>query len=126
MEAFLAGNLDEILVGADTGGFESLRAQLFILVGDEVDTEGEIVDGRTLPAEIEDTDLGVGDTTVEPRFGIRLHEELVTIFNQPLNPWPASLSPTWENHRSLRLKMLHSGVPCSCSIGSNGQVVEPF
>jgi hypothetical protein len=78
METFLASNLDEVLVGADTGGFESLRAQLLIFVGDEVDAEREVVDRRTLSAEIEDANLGVGDTTVEPRLGIRLHGELVS------------------------------------------------
>lgn len=43
VEGFLAGNLGQVLVGADTGGFESLRRDLFVLVGDEVDAGGEIV-----------------------------------------------------------------------------------
>jgi hypothetical protein len=43
------------LVGANTSSFQSLRAQLFILVGDQVDAEGELVDVRTLSAKIEDT-----------------------------------------------------------------------
>jgi hypothetical protein len=43
------------LVGANTGSFESLRAQLFILVGDHVDAEGEFVDIGALSAEIEDS-----------------------------------------------------------------------
>lgn len=34
--------------------------------------EREIVNLRTLAAKIEDLDLGVGDTTVEPGLGIRL------------------------------------------------------
>lgn len=34
VETFLASNLDEVLVGADAGGFESLGAQLFVLIGD--------------------------------------------------------------------------------------------
>ena len=60
------------LVGADTSGLESLGAQLLIFVGDEVDAEGEVIDGRALAAEIVDPDLGVGDTTVEPGLGVRL------------------------------------------------------
>lgn len=60
------------LVGADTGGLEGLRAQLFILVGDQVDAEREVIDGRTLSAKVEDSDLGVGHTTVKPRLGVRL------------------------------------------------------
>lgn len=63
------------LVGTDTGGFESLGAQLFVLIGNEVNTEGEVVDTGTLSAKIEDPDLGVGDTTVEAGLGIRLEEK---------------------------------------------------
>jgi hypothetical protein len=43
------------LVGANTSSFQSLGAQLFILVGDQVDAEGELVDVRTLSTEIKDT-----------------------------------------------------------------------
>jgi hypothetical protein len=60
------------LVGADTGSLESLGAQLFILVGNQVDAQGELVDVRTLSAKVEDADLGIRYTTVEPRLGVRL------------------------------------------------------
>jgi hypothetical protein len=60
------------LVGANTGSFQSLRAQLFIFVGDQVDAEGKLVNIRTLSAKIEDSDLRIGDTTVEARLRIRL------------------------------------------------------
>jgi hypothetical protein len=43
------------LVGANTSSFQSLRAQLFILIGDQVNAERELVDVRTLSAKIEDT-----------------------------------------------------------------------
>lgn len=72
VETFLSGVLDEVLVGADTGSLEGFGAQLLILVGDEVDAEREVVDIGTLATEIEDANLGVGDTTVEARLGIRL------------------------------------------------------
>jgi hypothetical protein len=72
VEALLARVLDQVLVGANTGGLEGLGAQLLILVGDEVDAEREVVDVGTLAAQIEDADLGVGDTTVEARLGVRL------------------------------------------------------
>jgi len=65
VETVLSGNLDEVLVGADTGGFESLGAQLFVLIGNKVNAEWEVIDTGTLPSEIEDTDLWVWDTTVE-------------------------------------------------------------
>lgn len=61
-----------LLVGANASGFESLGAQLLILVGDEVDTQWELVDVRALAAEIEDADLGVWHTTVEAGFWVWL------------------------------------------------------
>jgi len=72
METFLSSDLDKILVGADTGGFQSLGAQLFILVRYQVHTERELVHARTLTAQVEDTDLRVGHTAVEPGLGVRL------------------------------------------------------
>jgi len=72
VERLLATVLDEELVGANAGSLEGLGAQLLILVGDQVDAEGEVVDVGTLATEIEDADLGVGDTTVEARLGVRL------------------------------------------------------
>lgn len=49
-----------------------LGRKLLVLVGDEVDTERELVNTGTLTAQIEDPDLGVGHTTVEARLGVRL------------------------------------------------------
>jgi hypothetical protein len=72
VETFLSSNLDEVLVRGDTGGLEGLGAQLLILVGDKVDAERELVDVGTLTAKIEDTDLGIGHTTVEARLWVRL------------------------------------------------------
>ena len=82
METLLSGELDEVLVGANTGGLEGLGTQLLILVGDEVDAEREVVNVGALAAKIEDSDLGVGDTTVEPGLGIRLKcVRLVSVFS---------------------------------------------
>lgn len=92
METILSGNLDEVFVGANAGSLESLivphknnqppypkslsprtvwvlvtylGGKLFIFVGDQVDTEGKLVDTGTLASQIEDPDLRVGNTTVE-------------------------------------------------------------
>ena len=62
----------DILVGADTGCFEGFRRKLFIFVGDHMDAEGEFVDIGTLATQIENSDLRVGDTTIESRLGIWL------------------------------------------------------
>ena len=61
-----------ILVGTDTGGFESFRGQLLVLVGDHVDAEGEFIDIGTFASQIEDADFGIGDTSIETRLGIWL------------------------------------------------------
>jgi len=72
VERVLAGGLCDVLVGADTGGLECLGGQLLVLVRDEVAAEGELIDRGTLAAKVEDTDLWVRDTSVEPRLGERL------------------------------------------------------
>lgn len=70
METFLSGNLDEVLVGANTGGLKSLGGQLLVLVGDEVDAEREVVYAGLLATKVENADLGIGYTTVEPALGV--------------------------------------------------------
>lgn len=39
-----------------------------------MDAEREIIDIGLLPAQVEDADLGIRDTTVESRLGVRLRE----------------------------------------------------
>ena len=65
-----------ILIGADTGGFEGLGGQLLVLVGDHVDAEGKFVDVGTLAAQIENADFGVGHTAIEAGLGIWLQGDL--------------------------------------------------
>ena len=64
-----------LLVGANTGGFESLGAHLFVLIGDHVHAERKVIDGGLLAAKIEDSDLWVGHTTVEPGLRVGLLRE---------------------------------------------------
>lgn len=66
------GDGENVLVGANTGGLEGLGRQLLVLIGDHVHTGGEVVNVGLLTAQIEDADLGVGNTTVEARLGVRL------------------------------------------------------
>ena len=61
----LGGVGEGILIGANTSGFESFRGELFVFIGDHVHAEGKFVDIGSLAAQIEDTDLGIGDTAVE-------------------------------------------------------------
>jgi hypothetical protein len=70
MERLLSGSLDHVLVGANTGSLESLGGQLLVLVGDQVDAEREVVYVRALATEVENADLSIGYTTVEPALGV--------------------------------------------------------
>ena len=54
-----------LLVGANPSSFKSLRAQLFVLIGDHMNAEGEFVDIGTLSSKIEDSNFGIRHTTVE-------------------------------------------------------------
>lgn len=64
--------LGDVLVGANTCGFEGLGGQLLQLVGNEVHAQGELIDGRLFTAEIVDTNLGVGHRSVVARLGVGL------------------------------------------------------
>lgn len=77
VERVLSAGLDHVLVGANTSGLEGLRAQLLVLVGDHVDAEREVIDGSLLATKIEDANLGVGDTTVEPGLGVGLVKSVI-------------------------------------------------
>lgn len=106
VEGILAGGLRDILVGADTGGFESFRGELLVLVGDQVAAEGELVDGGTLTAKIENTDL----------LNIKEISELgCDGQSERCVPWSREhhgCTSTW-------------GTACSYSNGSNGRDDDP-
>jgi hypothetical protein len=70
VELVLAAVLDEVLVAANAASLKGLGGQLFILVGHEMHAEGEVLDMSLLPAQIVNSDLGVGDTTTEPTLGV--------------------------------------------------------
>lgn len=65
METILSAGLDEVLVGTNTSCLKGLGRELLVLVRDEVHAERELIDAGTLTAQIEDADLGVGNTAVE-------------------------------------------------------------
>jgi len=71
VESVLAHELHHVLVGANTRGFQGLGGELFILVGDHVDAERELIDARLLTTQVVNTDLGIGDTSAKPGLGIR-------------------------------------------------------
>ena len=89
MEGILSGGLGDVLVRADAGGFKGLARELLVFVGDKVSAEGEVIDGSTLSAQVEDPDLaltsatdrepetreedfGIRNTPVVSRLGVRL------------------------------------------------------
>lgn len=72
VEPITTSVLGDVLVSSDTGSFQGFRADLFALVGDQVHAEGEFVAGGLLAAQVEDTDLGIGDTAAVAGLGVRL------------------------------------------------------
>lgn len=72
VELILAAELDQVLVAANTSGFQGFRAQLFVLIRYQMDAQWEVLDVGLLATEIEDTDLRIWDTTAEPGLGVRL------------------------------------------------------
>ena len=123
-----------VLVGANTGSLEGLGGDLLILVGDEVNAEGELVDVGLLATEIEDANLGVGYTTVEARLRVRLLSItvsgmffLVFVLPSPLAPFPPSLA--LQFHARVQRWAAATGrffVPCSCSSGNISRDDGPF
>jgi len=66
VESVFTHELDHVLVGANTGGFQSLGRELFVLIRDHVDTERELIDTSLLTTQIVNTDLWIGDTSAKP------------------------------------------------------------
>lgn len=93
--------MENVLVGANTGGLEGLGRQLLILVGDHVHTGGEVVNVGLLTAQIEDADLGVGNTTVEARLGVRLERRRTSV--KPIIAKPRISSFSIQNAAQRRL-----------------------
>jgi hypothetical protein len=72
VEGVLTTGLGHVLVTADTTSFKSFSGKLFILVGNEMNAEREVVDRSLLTTKIVDSQLGIGDTTAESALGVRL------------------------------------------------------
>jgi hypothetical protein len=70
MEVVLADVLREVFVGGDAGGLKGFGGDLLALLGDDVDDEGEGVDGGALTADVVDADLGVRYAAVVAGFWV--------------------------------------------------------
>jgi hypothetical protein len=110
VERILAGGLGNVLVGANTGGFEGLRRKLLILIGDKVAAEGELIDRGALTAEIVNADLSVGASSVSITFNDKMTQWVMAV---PLGPEHHGCTSTW-------------GTACSCSSDSSELVGGPF
>lgn len=71
MKRILSALGGHVLVHDDTGSFKCLRGDLFFLSRDEVDTERKDVRVGLLLTDVEDSDLGVGDSSKVPRLDVR-------------------------------------------------------
>lgn len=72
VELVLAAVLNEVLIAANAASLKGLRGQLLILVGYEMNAQGKVLNVSLLPAQIINSDLGVGDTTTEPTLRVGL------------------------------------------------------
>ncbi len=121
--------MSDVLVGADTGGFERFGGELLVLVRDHVYAQGELVDVGTLAAEIEDSDLRVWYTTVEAGFRVRLQMRSVSRSYMQTSEDSFGVvdgNPADQSHHadaassfsSSHIRYCTSNVPCSCSNGN--------
>ena len=108
VEGVFARSLGDVLVGADTGGLKSLARELLVLIGDEVDAVRELVNGRTLAAQIEDTDL-------------TQHRLLRSVSRSRIRH-KRRYAPSILGHHGCTAT---SGTACSCSSGSSGKDGDP-
>jgi len=72
MESVFSSQLGQVLVGADTGCLKSLAGKLFLLVGNHVNAEGEVINVSLLSTQIVDSELWLGHTTTVSRLDVRL------------------------------------------------------
>jgi len=72
VEGILSRSLCDVFVAANTGSFERLARELFILVRNEVSAEGKVVNRGTFTTQVKDSDLGIGNTTIIAGFRVRL------------------------------------------------------
>jgi co-chaperonin GroES (HSP10) len=108
VESLFTGSLDNVLVGANSSSLQSLGGQLLVLVGNEMATEGEVVDIGPLSSQIKDSNLGVGDTTIVSGLGEPVHISM-SVEESGL-PESKTL-----NIMDLRLVLTVSVTPCGTS-----------
>lgn len=72
VETFLSAFVGHVLVAGNTGSLESLGGDLLLLAGNQVNAVGEFVELGLLFADVEHSDLGVGDTTAVSGLGVGL------------------------------------------------------
>jgi len=72
VEEILTSNLDHVLVASNTGSFKGLGSDLLQLIRNEVNSRWECVARSSLVTDVEDTKLGVRDTSAVSGLGVRL------------------------------------------------------
>jgi hypothetical protein len=72
VELIFTAEFHKVFVTADTSGFQCLRTELFIFIGNEMNAKWKFLDECFLSAQIKDTDFRVWNTTTETRFWVRL------------------------------------------------------
>jgi hypothetical protein len=63
VETIFAGEFGQVLVGADTSGFQSFGRKLLLFQRNHVNAHREVINVRFLPSQIVNPEFGVGNTT---------------------------------------------------------------
>merc|ERR1719431_78828 len=79
----LAAVLHQVLVAANPSSLKSLRGKLLQLIRNQVNRKGELVHKGLLPTQVEDPDLGVRHTPVEPALGVGLVLAIAVALGRP-------------------------------------------
>jgi len=66
VECILTAVLHQVFVGANATGFEGFGRQLLVFIGHQMNTQRKVIYDGPFATQIEDPDLGIGDTSVEP------------------------------------------------------------
>ena len=64
--------LGTYLVSANTASFQSFGRQLLVFIRNQVNAEWEIFYASLLSTQVENSDLGIGDTSTETRLRVWL------------------------------------------------------
>jgi hypothetical protein len=70
VESILTTSLDHVFIARNTGSLQSRGSQLLLLVRHQMGNERKVIHVGLLSSAVEDSDLGVGDTSTKPTLNV--------------------------------------------------------